>query len=118
REGLSRLPLGDPRMKTSEMFSIQTVGLPVPLFSLVIPYDEESVLLMQKDVSEWAAAYRWPDPPPPGSPPGAIGGFGAPMTTTGGPYIAPTSPPDNELLQELNRRAEQLRDQMRAPGQR
>src|SRR5438477_5780744 len=31
REGLSRLSLLDPRMKTSEMFSIQTVGLPVPL---------------------------------------------------------------------------------------
>jgi len=33
REGLSRLPLADPRTKTSEMFSIQTVGLPVPLLS-------------------------------------------------------------------------------------
>ena len=33
REGLSRLPLVDPRTKTSEMFSIQTVGLPVPLLS-------------------------------------------------------------------------------------
>ena len=31
REGLSRLPLADPRTKTSEMFSIETVGLPVPL---------------------------------------------------------------------------------------
>ena len=33
REGLSRLPLLDPRMETSEMFSIQAVGRPVPLLS-------------------------------------------------------------------------------------
>ena len=33
REGLSRLPLADPRAKIFEMFSIETVGLPVPLFS-------------------------------------------------------------------------------------
>jgi hypothetical protein len=33
REGLSRLPLVDPRTETSEMFSIQTVGRPVPLLS-------------------------------------------------------------------------------------
>jgi hypothetical protein len=118
REGLSRLPLADPGTKTSEMYSIQTVGLPGPHLSLAIVDDEEPMRSMQKDVSEWVAAYRWPDPPPPGSPPGAIGGFGAPpLTTTGGPYIAPTSPSDNELLQELNRRAEQLRDQIRAPGQ-
>ena len=72
----------------------------------------------QKDVSEWAAAYRWPDPPPPGSLPGAIGGFGAPsITTIGGPDIAPTSPSDNKLLQGLSRRAEQLRDEMRGTGQ-
>jgi hypothetical protein len=31
REGLSRLPLADPRMETGEMFSLETVGLPVPL---------------------------------------------------------------------------------------
>ncbi len=83
-----------------------------------IAYDEESFRSMQKDTPEWAAACRWPDLPPPGSPPGAIGGFGAPpITTTGGPYIAPTSPSDDELLQELNRRAEQVRNQMRAHGQ-
>src|SRR5262245_7699339 len=74
---------------------------------------EECFRSMQESPSEWAAAYRWPDPPPPGSPPGAIGGFGAPMMTTGGPYIAPTSPSDHELLQGLKRRAEQLREQMR-----
>ena len=33
REGLSRLPLADPRAKIFEMFSIETVGLPVPLLS-------------------------------------------------------------------------------------
>jgi hypothetical protein len=33
REGISRLPLVDPRTETSEMFSIQTVGRPVPLLS-------------------------------------------------------------------------------------
>jgi hypothetical protein len=31
RVGLSRLPVADPRMETSEMFSVETVGLPVPL---------------------------------------------------------------------------------------
>ena len=83
-----------------------------------VPSGGKSFRSEQKDVSEWAAAYRWPDPPPPGSPPGADGGFGAPsITTTGGPDIAPTSPSDNKLLQELNRRAEQLRDQMRGRGQ-
>ena len=33
REGLSRLPLVDPRTETSEMFSLETVGLPVPLLT-------------------------------------------------------------------------------------
>ena len=33
REGISRLPLVDPRTETSEMFSIQTVGRLVPLLS-------------------------------------------------------------------------------------
>ena len=33
REGLSRLPLADPRAKIFEMFSIETVGLPVPPLS-------------------------------------------------------------------------------------
>ena len=62
----------------------------------------------------WAYGYRWPDPPMPGSPPGAIGGFGAPMATTGGIYITPKSASDNELLQELQRRAEKIRNQVRA----
>jgi hypothetical protein len=105
REGLSRLPL------TSEPFSIETVGLPVPLLSFAIAYYQAAF------GSEWAAAYRWPEPPPPGSPPGAIGDFGAPITTTGGPNVPPTSSSDNELLQGLNRRAEQLREQMRERGE-
>src|SRR5262245_38902103 len=86
--------------------------------SLTLPIQGGPNPMTMKDrTSEWSAAYRWPDPPPPESPPGAIGGFGAPITTTGGPFIAPTSTSDNELLQGLNRRAEQLREQMRARGQ-
>ncbi len=98
------------------LFSSEIVGLPVPRLSIASMDDEESFRSKQESPSEWAAAYRWPDPPPQGSPPGAIGGFGAPLTTTGGPYVAPTSPSDNELLQGLKRRAEQLREQMRARG--
>src|SRR3954466_5661883 len=93
-------------------------GRQIPSLTLPIQWGPNPMeAVMKGETSEWAAAYRWPDPPPPGSPPGAIGGFGAPITTTGGPYIAPTSPSDNELLQGLNRRAEQLREQMRARGQ-
>ena len=67
--------------------------------------------------TQWSQANRWPDPPMPGSRPGAIGGFGTPMATAGGTYIAPTSASEDELLRELNRRAEEMRNQMRARGE-
>jgi len=70
-----------------------------------------------KGATQWPLANRWPDPPPPGSPRGAIGGFGSPMATSGGAYIAPASAPDNELLRQLNQRAEQMRQQNRGRGQ-
>ena len=65
--------------------------------------------------TQWPLAHRWPDPPPPGSPPGSIGGFGTPMATVGGTYIAPTS--EDELPRELNRLAEKMRNQMRERGE-